>query len=453
MSSTSIGELVTGGAPPALRTVANRHLPELVRDRTGDECLAHDVDVVSRVLPFKVNSYVIDELIDWSRAPDDGMYRLLFPHRDMLDPADFAMVERALLVGDRAGLAAAVDGVRHRLNPHPGDQLTLNVPREQDTDGWGLQHKYRETLLVFPRQGQTCHSYCGYCFRWAQFVGHGDLRLAVSGPKVMMDYLDQHPEITDVLFTGGDPLTMRTELIQQYLEPLLSPGYEHVDSIRIGTKAVSFWPHRFLGGQDADALLETLERLADRGKHVALMLHLSHPAELSTDWARAALRRLAGAGAVLRSQAPVVRHVNDEPATWARLWRSQVRNGVVPYYMFIERDTGARRYYGLSLARALEIYQDAVRAVSGLARSARGPVMSASPGKITVDGIARLQQGPAFALRYLQARDPALVGRPFHAVFDPSAQWWEKLRPYSEQDEEFFTGGTPLPLQTERASR
>jgi hypothetical protein len=155
---------------------------------------------------------------------------------------------------------------------------------------------------------------------------------------------------------------------------------------------------------------------------------------------RTALRRLTDVGVVLRAQAPVVRHVNDDPDVWARLWQEQVRNRIVPYYMFVERDTGARRYFGLPLVRALEIYQSALRQVSGLARTARGPVMSASPGKVVVDGVVELDRGPALALHFLQARDPELVGRPFFAAYDPVAEWWDDLRPYDARDRVFFAG-------------
>ena len=278
------------------------------------------------VLPFKVSSYVIDELIDWGRAPDDPIYRLTFPHRDMLETEHFELVEQAVLAGDREGVRQAVAKVQYALNPHPSNQLSLNVPQDGDLDAWGLQHKYPETLLVFPRQGQTCHSYCGYCFRWAQFVDRPELKQAVPGPETMTRYLDQHPEVTDVLLTGGDPLVMRTDLLASYVEPLLETGREHVETIRIGTKAVSFWPYRLLAGPEADNLLRLLERLTAAGKHVAMMLHLSHAAELKTDAARAALSRLASTGAVLRAQAPVVRHVNDDPSAWADLWQTEVRN-------------------------------------------------------------------------------------------------------------------------------
>ena len=61
--------------------------------------------------------------------------------------------------------------IRYELNPHPAGQLTANIPLMDDEPVQGVQHKYRETCLVFPSAGQTCHAYCTFCFRWAQFVG------------------------------------------------------------------------------------------------------------------------------------------------------------------------------------------------------------------------------------------------------------------------------------------
>ncbi|MGW8883725.1 KamA family radical SAM protein [Streptomyces sp. NPDC055749] len=416
-----------------LKVYTGKRLRRLVEERTADRELAHDVDIVGRVLPFKVSSYVADELIDWSRAPDDPLYRLVMPHRDMLAPTDFATVERAAALGPEA-LRTTVADIRARLNPHPGGQLELNVPE----DGWGLQHKYPETLLVFPRQGQTCHSYCAYCFRWPQFTGDSSQRQALTGPQVMTSHLDRHPEITDVLLTGGDPLVMRTALLREYVDPLLDPSRRQVRTVRIGTKALSFAPQRFLEGPDADATLRLFEQVVSSGRHLALMLHVSHARELRTPAARAALARIRSTGAVLRTQAPAVRHVNDDAAVWADLWQTQVELGAVPYYMFVERDTGPRRYFGLPLARLVRIYQDAIRGVSGLARTARGPVMSTEIGKIVVDGVQELDQGPAFMLRILQARRPELVGQLVQARYDPLAEWWTELVPYAARDRPFF---------------
>ncbi|MER5299644.1 radical SAM protein [Streptomyces lasiicapitis] len=422
------------------RTVTGRRLAALVRERCADPGLARDVEVVSQVLPFKVSGHVIDHLVDWKSAPDDPLYRLLFPHRDMIDPAHFRAVERAL--GDPVALRGAVAAVRDALNPHPGEQLTRNIPRHDDGDQVeGVQHKYAQTALVFPRHGQTCHAYCSYCFRWAQFVGDPGLRIADDGPRRVTDYLRRHPEVSDVLFTGGDPLVMRTELLEPYVEALLRPGLEHITTVRIGTKALSFHPARLVTDPDAGPLLRLLERLARAGRHVAVMVHVSHPRELEPDLTRLAVSALRSTGAELRSQAPVVRHVNDDPAVWADSWRAQIALGIHPYYLFMERDTGARRYFGLPIQRAYEIHRGATTRLSGLGRTARGPVMSTTEGKVTVDGPTRLPGGEwAFALRFLQARDADLVGRPFHARWDPQAQWWSDLAPLADHDRPFFAG-------------
>lgn len=316
-----------------------------------------------------------------------------------------------------------------QLNPHPGDQLQANVPQLDDEPVPGLQHKYRETVLVFPGPGQTCHSYCGYCFRWAQFIGIADLKQATPGPDPALQYLREHREVSDVLFTGGDPMIMSTERLTEYIEPLLNWPYDHVRNIRLGTKALGYWPYRFTTDTDADDLLRFIERLTNAGKQVAVMTHFSHPRELDTDAARTAIRRLRDAGAVLRAQAPIVRHVNDDADTWATMWRTMTHLGVSPYYMFVERDTGASNYFELPLAKAYRVYRDALAGVSGLERTARGPVMSASPGKVIIDGIADIAGERVFCCRFLQARNPDWVGRPFFARYDDTAMWFDDLRP------------------------
>ena len=169
--------------------------------------------------------------------------------------------------------------------------------------------------------------------------------------------------------------------------------------------------------------------IRDRGKTLALMAHYSHPRELSTDVSRAALRRIVATGAVVRCQSPIIRHVNDDASAWRDLWRTEVQLGAVPYYMFVARDTGARRYFEVPLVRAWEVFREAYSQVSGLARTVRGPSMSATPGKICVDGIARVAGEDVLALRLLQARDPAWVGRPFFARLDRRASWLDQLEP------------------------
>ena len=398
------------------------------------------VKAVSAVLPFRVNSYVVDELIDWSNIPDDPMFQLTFPQPEMLSDADFATMYAMVREGvGEAAIQSAAREIQRKLNPHPGGQMQLNVPMNTGGESLpGMQHKYRETVLFFPAAGQTCHAYCTYCFRWAQFVGIDELKFANREADTLADYLSVHPEVSSVLFTGGDPMVMKTTVLQRYIEPLLDPALEHIASIRIGTKAPAYWPHRFVSDADADDLLRLFERVIAAGRHLAVMAHFSHPRELSTPIAQQALRRIQDTGATVRCQAPLIRHVNDSPRIWADMWREQVRLGAVPYYMFVERDTGPKDYFEVPLAEALDIFNAAYRTVSGLGRSVRGPSMSTTPGKILVDGVTSIYGDDYFVLRFIQARNPEWVRKPFLAKFDPAATWIDDLQPAFGEDRFFF---------------
>jgi L-lysine 2,3-aminomutase len=388
------------------------------------------VRAVAAVLPFRVNEYVIENLIDWDAAPADPIYRLVFPQPDMLPAADVGRIADLLAAGaPDAEVRAAAHQVRRRLNPHPAGQLALNVPLIADEPLPGVQHKYPETVLIFPKQGQTCHAYCTYCFRWAQFVDEPDLKMATDDMTRITGYLRSHPEVTSVLITGGDPMIMGAAVLRRYVEPLLDPGLAHIESIRIGTKSLSYWPQRFVTDPDADDTLRLFAGVRAAGKSLALMAHFSHRRELEPDVLSRAVRRITAAGAVIRTQAPLIASVNDTPRAWTDMWRAQLRLGMVPYYMFVERDTGPQGYFAVPLARGYEIFREAYSGVSGLCRTVRGPSMSATPGKVCVDGIAELAGQRVFALHMIQARDPSLVGRPFYAQFDPEAIWLSDLVP------------------------
>ncbi|WP_420855910.1 KamA family radical SAM protein [Thermoactinospora rubra] len=410
------------------KAYTSKHLDELLQRAGLDEEERLRVRAVATVLPFRTNAYVVEELIDWSSAPDDPIYRLVFPQADMLPAADVTRLAELLRTGapndEIQRLAAAV---RLRLNPHPAGQMDLNVPRIGREPMRGMQHKYPETVLFFPKQGQTCHAYCTYCFRWAQFVGDADLKFASDDVAQLVAYVKEHPEITSVLLTGGDPMIMGEPVLRRYIEPLLE--LEQLESIRIGTKSLAYWPQRFTTDPDADDTLRLFEQAVAAGKNLAFMAHFSHLRELESDLVATAVRRILDTGAVIRTQAPLIRSINDDPEVWSAMWRRQLGMGMVPYYMFVERDTGPQDYFAVPLARAYEVFRDAYASVSGLCRTVRGPSMSATPGKVCVDGVAELAGQKVFVLHMIQARDPSLVGRPFFARYDPQATWLSDLRP------------------------
>jgi KamA family protein len=412
------------------RAYSAKHLDDLTARAGLSAAERLAVRAVATVLPFRTNEYVLESLIDWSAAPDDPIYRLVFPQADMLPLEDLAPIADLLSRGaPEQEIQASAHAVRMRLNPHPAGQLALNVPELAEEPLPGMQHKYPETVLVFPKQGQTCHAYCTYCFRWAQFVGEPDLKMATDDVGKVTSYLRSHTEVTSVLITGGDPMIMSAAVLRRYVEPLLGPGLEHIESIRIGTKSLSYWPQRYVSDPDADDTLRLFEEVCAAGKTLALMAHFSHPRELEPALVATAISRIRAAGAVIRTQAPLIRSINDDAACWARMWRTQLRQGLVPYYMFVERDTGPQGYFAVPLARAAEIFRDAYSSVSGLCRTVRGPSMSATPGKVCVDGVTEIAGQMVFVLHMIQSRDPSLVGRPFFAEYDPEAVWLSDLRP------------------------
>jgi len=398
-----------------------------------------ELKVVANVLPFRVNNYVVEDLIDWNNIPADPIYQLTFMQRGMLNDNQFNRMADALLKNKSSNETKNISNdIRLELNPHPAGQMTLNIPRLDDKPVPGVQHKYRETVLIFPSSGQTCHSYCTFCFRWAQFVGMNDLKFATEESNEFQQYLAGKKNVTDVLVTGGDPMVMSAKNLAAYIEPLLSPELAHIKNIRIGTKSISYWPYKFTTDKDADDILRLFEKVTKAGKLLAVMGHFNHWQELSTEVAQEAVRRIRSTGAQIRSQSPLVKHVNDDSAVWARLWKDQVKHGIIPYYFFIERNTGAEEHFAIPLNKAFEIYREAYKQISGLNRTVRGPSMSALPGKVSVEGITELNDEKVFVLTLLQARNPEWVKRPFFAKFSSTATWLNELRPAFGEDKFFF---------------
>ena len=393
---------------------------------------------VAQVFPFRANNHVVEELIDWSDIPNDPIYQLTFPQPGMLEPQDLARMLGLLRCGTRDEIRAGARKIQFDLNPHPAGQLDMNVPSLSGEPIPGLQHKYDETVLFFPTPGQTCHAYCTYCFRWPQFAGLDGMRFATRRTELLVEYLKIHKEVTSVLITGGDPLVMKTSLLRRFVEPLLDPELEHVASIRIGTKALAYWPYRFVTQPDSADLLRLFEQVRESGRHLALMAHFSHPRELEPPITQRAIRAVRDSGATIRCQAPIVRHVNDSVDVWAELWRQQVRLGAVPYYMFVERNTGPNGYFEVPLLRAEEVYRKAFRQVSGLARTIRGPSMSANPGKVLIIGTTYVYNEEVIVLRFIQARNSEWVGKPFFARYDDKATWFTDLKPALGEKRFFF---------------
>lgn len=436
-----VHDLPADVSPKRYEIFTKRHIKPLLEKYAPASLSSQWMDYFApaTVFPMRTNNYVVEELIDWSNVPNDPMFQLVFPQPGMLGEGDMDRMRGLVASGVQGGvrLQEEANKIRASLNPHPAGQKTENVPKVNGTPLPGLQHKYRETVLFFPTEAQYCHSYCTYCFRWAQFVSVGSsLQFASKDARLLSQYLAQNPHVSDILFTGGDPMVQNHQQFSRYFEAAFDN--DHISTIRIGTKSLAYWPYRFVTDQDADGMLRLLEAAVERGKHVSIMAHFTHPVELSTPIVREALRRIRLTGAQVRCQAPLIRNVNDSADTWADMWKTQVNLGLVPYYMFVERDTGAVDHFAVPLTRAHKIFTDAFSQMSGLGRTVRGPSMSCEPGKVHVVGPAVVNGEKVLALKFLQARNPNWVDKVFFAKWDEQAIWLHDLKPAFGEEKFFY---------------
>jgi KamA family protein len=407
-------------------------IPQIV---SLSEEMIEAIEVVGRVLPFKTNNYVVEKLIDWAQIDTDPIFTLNFPRKGMLEKRHYNAVKKLLDQGaDQATIDKKVRKIRMELNPNPAGQKR-NVPEMNHIKLKGIQHKYAETVLLFPSQGQTCHAFCSFCFRWPQFSKMSDLKFAMKEVDLLAQYLLRNNKVTDVLFTGGDPMTMSTQVLAFYINVLLQPEFKNIHTIRIGTKALSYWPYRFTEDEE---LLELFEKVVNADKHLAIQAHFNHPAELKTRAVKEAIKKIRATGAQIRTQSPLLKNINDNPEVWAQMWRKQVDLGCIPYYMFVARDTGSKRYFELPLDKCWDIFRKAYRQVSGICRTVRGPSMSCEPGKIQVLGVQEIIGEKVYVLRFLQGRNAKWVNIPFFARYDPKATWFDQLKPAFGEEKFFF---------------
>jgi L-lysine 2,3-aminomutase len=263
-----------------------------------DPKIIEDTEVVAKVLPFKTNNYIVDYLIDWKNFEDDPIYILTFPNRDMLLPEHFRRVRQAMRANIAPGeLTKIVNEIRLELNPHPANQAS-NVPSLEGQPLMGSQHKYRDVILFFPSEGQSCHAHCTFCFRWPQFVKDLDLQFSMREVDLLTEYVSKNEDINEILFTGGDPLIMSPRTISRYLDVIFKAEIPHLKTIRFGSKSLTFWPFAFLPGfsEEAEEMLAMFRRIIDQGYHLAFMAHFNHPNEMNNAIVQEAIHNIQATG-------------------------------------------------------------------------------------------------------------------------------------------------------------
>lgn len=335
---------------------------------------------VTQEYVFRVSDYYLS-LIDWS-DPDDPIRRIIIPSEAELE--EYGSLD-------------------------PSDEESNYVAP-------GCQHKYAPTALLLV--SRVCGAYCRFCFRKRLFrndVPETHISMDVSAG---LKYIAAHPEITNVLLTGGDPLMLSPRRLDQILTRLRA--IPHVKIIRIGTKIPAFDPMRVYESRE---LLEVLRRHSRPDARLHFSLHFNHPRELTPEALRC-IDALHSTGATLINQTPLLRRVNDDPEVLAQLLERLTWWGITPYYIFQNRPVAGNADFVVPLRQGYEVVEKAKARVSGYAKRVRY-VMSHATGKIEILAV----QGDRIYLKYHQARNPEDAGRFMICRLTDQAAWFDDLEP------------------------
>jgi lysine 2,3-aminomutase len=208
----------------------------------------------------------------------------------------------------------------------------------------GLVHRYPDRVL-FLATG-FCSTYCRYCTR-SRMVGEpgGDYSFSRPQWEEALDYIAAHPEIRDVLISGGDPLTLSDERLDYLLGRLRA--IRHVEFLRIGTKVPVVLPMR---------VTRSLTRILKKHHPLWTSLHFTHPAELTPEVTEATAR-LADAGIPLGSQTVLLKDINDTVDTLKTLYHGLLMRRVRPYYLYQCDPISGSSHFRTSVDKGLEIMQ------------------------------------------------------------------------------------------------
>jgi len=254
--------------------------------------------------------------------------------------------------------------------------------------GNGILHKYPYTALVVATE--YCSMYCRHCFR-KRMVGLPNEQ-TVSNFEQAAEYIAAHPEIKNVVMSGGDPLMLPTKTLGKMLAALRD--IEHLNYVRIGSRAPVVFPTRLFDD-------ELIELLADFNRHKPLYVptHFNHPREI-TPVVREALQRLRSIGVTINNQAVLLRGVNDDVETLTELMDGLLAVGVNPYYLYqcmpVER---VRHHFQVPLKRGVDLVDDARRNMDGYAKRFKF-IIGHDIGKLEICG----RLGDKLLLKQLHAR-------------------------------------------------
>jgi len=283
----------------------------------------------------------------------------------------------------------------------------------------GLQHKYPQTALLLVTD--QCFSYCRFCFRKRlRLIGKSSEEVARDYGNIS-EYIKWHPEITDVLLSGGDPFVLGDEQLHSILDHLLPIA--HLTSIRFGTKAIIYYPLRFRD----KGLADLFKRITMAGKAAVIVTHIDHIGEVSEE-TELAIKKLRRLGVQFFNQTVLLGNVNDDPDILAATFGKLHSLGVRPYYLFQARPVKGTSHFQVPLRRGIEIVHDVNKRLSGIQKTYRY-IMAHYTGKIETLDIGKDNR---LYMRYHQNRDPRKIGMVFSRPYREGDCWLDDLPCLSE---------------------
>lgn len=280
---------------------------------------------------------------------------------------------------------------------------------QSNTISDGIQHKYDNTVLLLSTN--VCAMYCRHCFR-KRMVGNSESEV-LSFVDSAVDYIRNHPEVDNVLITGGDALLNSNRVIEKYLSLLCD--IPHIKFIRFGTRTPVVLPSRILSDPQ---LVDILSKYVQK-KAIYIVTQFNHPAEITAE-SMQACQVFRTHGIPVLNQTVLLAGINDNPNILINLFNSLVANGITPYYLFQCRPVkGVKGYFSVPLKQAVDIV-DATRAgLSGPAKRFRFS-MSHIIGKIEI--IGKTQDG-RLLLKQHQAKNNEDLNNLFTVTVSDADTW------------------------------
>jgi len=249
---------------------------------------------------------------------------------------------------------------------------------DKDSPVPGLVHRYPDRVLLLVTD--QCAVYCRYCTR-RRLVGSQERSITQGNFEEVLKYLRTHRKVRDVLLSGGDPLLLENERLEEMLSRLRA--IPHIELLRIGTRAPVTLPMRITTG---------LVRMLKKYHPLMMSIHFTHPREI-TDAVRRACNELADGGIPLGSQTVLLKGINDKPHTMKKLVHELLKIRVRPYYIYQCDLAMGTEHFRTSVATGVQIIEKLRGHTTGYAVPTFVVDAPGGGGKIPIDPVYMISKG------------------------------------------------------------